>query len=259
MHHPPRPGPERHQLHAPDPQPTRRGGGTRQRHGDDQGPRTSRRTRPTRSCARCAPRSAYSGRFWAANGRPPSRCPAAASSATGPIDLHLKGFESLGAKVRMAGGDVKVFASELHGAVINLRGKHGSTVLGTDNVMMAAVLAEGDDRHRGSRRRAGGRRSGEFPQRHGREDRGRGHPAHHRRGREGTPRRGTRGHSRPHRGRDVPRRRSDLRQRRHVEKRHPRAPGLRDRTPHRRRVPHREHGQDRHRPAPTAARSRSNW
>ena len=60
-----------------------------------------------------------------------------------PIDLHLKGFECLGAKVRMNGGDVKVFASELHGSVINLRGKHGSTVLGTDNVMMAAVLAEG--------------------------------------------------------------------------------------------------------------------
>ncbi len=60
-----------------------------------------------------------------------------------PIDLHLKGFESLGAKVRMNGGDVKVFASELHGTVINLRGKHGSTVLGTDNIMMAAALAEG--------------------------------------------------------------------------------------------------------------------
>ena len=43
----------------------------------------------------------------------------------------------------MVGGDVKVFASELRGASINLRGKYGSTVLGTDNVMMAAVLAEG--------------------------------------------------------------------------------------------------------------------
>ena len=149
-----------------------------------------------------------------------------------PIDLHLKGFECLGAKVRMNGGDVKVFASELHGAVINLRGKHGSTVLGTDNVMMAAVLAEGTTVIEGAARRAGGRRSGELPQRHGREDRGRGHPAHHRRGRKGTPRRGTRGHSRPHRGRDVPRRRGDLRQRRDVEKRHPRTSGLRDRTAH---------------------------
>jgi UDP-N-acetylglucosamine 1-carboxyvinyltransferase len=38
---------------------------------------------------------------------------------------------------------VKVFAPKLTGAVINLRGKFGPTVLGTDNVMMAAVLAEG--------------------------------------------------------------------------------------------------------------------
>ncbi|HMF85173.1 MAG TPA: UDP-N-acetylglucosamine 1-carboxyvinyltransferase, partial [Nitrospiraceae bacterium] len=41
------------------------------------------------------------------------------------------------------GGDVKVFASKLRGAIMNLRGKLGPTVLGTDNVMMAAVLAEG--------------------------------------------------------------------------------------------------------------------
>lgn len=60
-----------------------------------------------------------------------------------PIDLHLKGFQALGAAVRVVGGDVKIFAPELHGATINLAGKFGSTVLGTDNVLMAAVLAEG--------------------------------------------------------------------------------------------------------------------
>lgn len=60
-----------------------------------------------------------------------------------PIDLHLKGFEALGAAVRVESGNVKVFAPKLTGAVINLRGKYGPTVLGTDNVMMAAVLAEG--------------------------------------------------------------------------------------------------------------------
>jgi UDP-N-acetylglucosamine 1-carboxyvinyltransferase len=41
------------------------------------------------------------------------------------------------------GGNVKVFAPKLTGAIVNLRGKFGPTVLGTDNVMMAAVLAEG--------------------------------------------------------------------------------------------------------------------
>jgi len=60
-----------------------------------------------------------------------------------PIDLHLKGFEALGSAVRVEGGNIKVFAPKLTGAVINLRGKYGPTVLGTDNVMMASVLAEG--------------------------------------------------------------------------------------------------------------------
>src|SRR3954468_23406973 len=60
-----------------------------------------------------------------------------------PIDLHLKGFEALGAAVRVEGGNVKVFAPKLTGAVVNLTGKFGPTVLGTDNVMMAAVLADG--------------------------------------------------------------------------------------------------------------------
>src|SRR4051795_5536956 len=60
-----------------------------------------------------------------------------------PIDLHLKGFEALGAAVRVEGGNVKVFAPKLEGAIVNLTGKFGPTVLGTDNVMMAAVLAEG--------------------------------------------------------------------------------------------------------------------
>jgi UDP-N-acetylglucosamine 1-carboxyvinyltransferase len=60
-----------------------------------------------------------------------------------PIDLHLRGFEALGAAHRVEQGNVKVFAGNLRGGVVNLRGKFGPTVLGTDNVMMAAVLADG--------------------------------------------------------------------------------------------------------------------
>lgn len=60
-----------------------------------------------------------------------------------PIDLHLRGFEALGAEVKVEGGNVIVHADDLHGAEINMRGKHGSTVLGTGNVLMAAVLAKG--------------------------------------------------------------------------------------------------------------------
>jgi UDP-N-acetylglucosamine 1-carboxyvinyltransferase len=60
-----------------------------------------------------------------------------------PIDLHLKGFEALGAQVTVKGGDILLEAKELKGTRINLRGRHGPTVLGTGNIMMAAVLAQG--------------------------------------------------------------------------------------------------------------------
>ena len=40
-----------------------------------------------------------------------------------PIDLHLRGFEALGASHRIDSGNVKVFASKLNGATMNLRGK----------------------------------------------------------------------------------------------------------------------------------------
>ena len=60
-----------------------------------------------------------------------------------PIDLHLKGFEALGAKITIEGGDVKAVAKNLTGTSIFLGGRAGPTVLGTANVMMAATLAEG--------------------------------------------------------------------------------------------------------------------
>ena len=60
-----------------------------------------------------------------------------------PINLHLKGFEALGAKVTIEGGYVKARAKRLIGADLFLGGRAGSTVLGTANVMMAAALAEG--------------------------------------------------------------------------------------------------------------------
>lgn len=61
-----------------------------------------------------------------------------------PVDLHLKGLEALGAIVTVDGGDIHVDAKKhFKGSTLNLMGKHGSTVLGTDNVMMAAVLAKG--------------------------------------------------------------------------------------------------------------------
>src|SRR2546423_2206627 len=62
---------------------------------------------------------------------------------TRPIDLHLKGMRDLGVKVTIESGYVNAQASRLIGADIFLGGRAGPTVLGTANVMMAAVLAEG--------------------------------------------------------------------------------------------------------------------
>ena len=60
-----------------------------------------------------------------------------------PINLHLKGFAALGAKIKIEGGYVDATAKKLNGATMFLGGRAGSTVLGTANVMMAATLADG--------------------------------------------------------------------------------------------------------------------
>ncbi len=60
-----------------------------------------------------------------------------------PVDLHLKGFKALGADITVESGYVHAKASQLKGSHIYLGGVYGSSVLATDNVMMAAVLAKG--------------------------------------------------------------------------------------------------------------------
>ena len=57
-----------------------------------------------------------------------------------PIDLHLKGFEALGAKITRAAGYVEAKADKLVGARIYL---DFPSVGATENIMMAAVYAEG--------------------------------------------------------------------------------------------------------------------
>jgi UDP-N-acetylglucosamine 1-carboxyvinyltransferase len=60
-----------------------------------------------------------------------------------PIDLHLKGLEALGTRIKIDGGYVHARARKLKGADLFLGGRCGPTVLGTANVMMAATLAAG--------------------------------------------------------------------------------------------------------------------
>lgn len=60
-----------------------------------------------------------------------------------PIDQHIKGLRRLGAQVEIANGYVHARCHELVGSEVFLGGRFGSTVLGTSNLMMAAVLAKG--------------------------------------------------------------------------------------------------------------------
>src|SRR4029453_2622185 len=57
-----------------------------------------------------------------------------------PIDLHLKGLSALGAKLTIQGGYVNARAPKLIGTDLFLGGRSGPSVLGTANIMMAAVL-----------------------------------------------------------------------------------------------------------------------
>ncbi|MHC5092003.1 MAG: UDP-N-acetylglucosamine 1-carboxyvinyltransferase [Planctomycetota bacterium] len=62
-----------------------------------------------------------------------------------PVDIHLRGVKALGAKIYLENGYIVAEAPTggLVGTQIFLGGPFGSTVLGTDNVMMAAVMAKG--------------------------------------------------------------------------------------------------------------------
>ncbi|MCH8071567.1 MAG: UDP-N-acetylglucosamine 1-carboxyvinyltransferase [Proteobacteria bacterium] len=58
-----------------------------------------------------------------------------------PVNLHLQGLEAMGAKVSVENGYIRVRADRLHGAHIVF---DTITVTGTENLMMAAALAEGE-------------------------------------------------------------------------------------------------------------------
>ncbi len=60
-----------------------------------------------------------------------------------PINLHVQGMRGLGADFELVNGDILLKAKKLKGSELFLGGPFGSTVTGTANVMMAAVLAEG--------------------------------------------------------------------------------------------------------------------
>ena len=66
--------------------------------------------------------------------------PGGCAIGTRPVDLHIKGLEALGAEVSVEQGYITAKAKRLRGARIVLE---LVTVTGTENLMMAACLAEG--------------------------------------------------------------------------------------------------------------------
>lgn len=58
-----------------------------------------------------------------------------------PIDLHLRGLEAMGARIELQGGYVLVRCDKLRGTAFTF---DQVTVTGTENLMMAACLADGE-------------------------------------------------------------------------------------------------------------------
>ncbi|ANB17716.1 UDP-N-acetylglucosamine 1-carboxyvinyltransferase [Dokdonella koreensis] len=75
-------------------------------------------------------------RFGAADVSLPGGC----AIGSRPVDLHIKGLQALGADVTVENGYIRARAKRLRGTRINL---DLVTVTGTENIMMAAVLAQG--------------------------------------------------------------------------------------------------------------------
>jgi len=73
-------------------------------------------------------------------GRSKVSLPGGCAIGARPIGLHLKGLEAMGAKIKVEHGYVEAEAKRLHGANIHF---DTVTVTGTENLMMAAALAEG--------------------------------------------------------------------------------------------------------------------
>jgi len=74
-------------------------------------------------------------------GKTKTSLPGGCAIGTRPIDLHLKGFKALGATINSDHGNISAYADKLVGDKIYL---DFPSVGATENIIMAAVLAEGE-------------------------------------------------------------------------------------------------------------------
>jgi len=73
-------------------------------------------------------------------GRAVVSLPGGCAIGSRPVDLHLRGLQALGAEVDVVNGNIEATAKRLQGANIIF---DTVTVTGTENIMMAAALADG--------------------------------------------------------------------------------------------------------------------
>ncbi|HZD47289.1 MAG TPA: UDP-N-acetylglucosamine 1-carboxyvinyltransferase [Silvibacterium sp.] len=81
------------------------------------------------------------GPLVARTGRARVAMPGGCAIGDRPIDLHMKGLETMGATIGFEHGYIEARAERLKGAHINF---DKITVTGTEDILMAAVLAEGE-------------------------------------------------------------------------------------------------------------------
>ena len=81
------------------------------------------------------------GPILAREGRARVSLPGGCAIGDRPIDLHLTALEKMGAEIKVEHGYVEATAKRLRGAEINF---DTVTVTGTENIMMAASLADGE-------------------------------------------------------------------------------------------------------------------
>ena len=74
-------------------------------------------------------------------GRADVSLPGGCAIGARPVDLHVSGLQALGARVKIADGYISATAGRLKGAHLVM---DKVTVTGTENLMMAAVLAQGE-------------------------------------------------------------------------------------------------------------------
>ena len=105
-------------------------------------------------------------------GRADVSLPGGCAIGARPVNIHVAGLQAMGADIHIENGYIKARADRLQGARLVLE---TVTVTGTENLMMAATLADGETVLENAAREPEVVDLAQFSDRHGREDQGRRH------------------------------------------------------------------------------------